>query len=52
MCSYVKKYAEFKNQTLEKSTGMQKCNAHRNIPGEVISQISTEMGYHIPQNLI
>ena len=52
MCSYVEKYAEFKNQTLKKSAGTQKCYAQRYTPGWAISQISTEMGYPIPQNLI
>ena len=33
VCSYVVKYAEFKNQTLKKSAGTQKCYARRNIPG-------------------
>ena len=33
MCSYVEKYAEFKNQTLKKSAGTQKCYAQRNTPG-------------------
>ena len=52
VCSYVEKYAQFKNQTLKKSAGTQKCYARRNSTGYVISQISTEMGYPIPQNLI
>ena len=34
MCSYVEKCAEFKNQTLKKSAGTQKCYAQRNTPGE------------------
>ena len=33
VCSYVEKYAEFKNQTLKKSAGTQKCYAQRNTPG-------------------
>ena len=34
-CSYVEKYAEFKNQTLysKTSAGTQKCYAQRNTPG-------------------
>ena len=53
VCSYVEKYAEFKNQTLKKNRLVHK-NAMRNrIPwGYAISQISTEMGYPIPNNLI
>ena len=43
VCSYVEKYAEFKNQTLKKIDWYTKV---------LISQISTEMGYPIPQNLI
>ena len=31
--SYVEKYAEFKNETLKKSAGTQKCYARRNTPG-------------------
>ena len=30
--SYEEKYAEFKNQTLKKSPGTQKCYAQRNTP--------------------
>ena len=30
---YVEKWAEFKNQTLKKSAGTQKCYAQRNNPG-------------------
>ena len=37
-------YAEFKNQTLKKSTGTQKCYAQRNTPGYAISQNSAKMG--------
>ena len=33
VCSYVEKCAEFKNQTLKKSAGTQKCYAQWNIPG-------------------
>ena len=33
VCSYVEKCAEFKNQTLKKSAGTQKCYAQRNIRG-------------------
>ena len=33
VCSYVEKYAEFKNQTLKKSAGTQKCYAKRNTLG-------------------
>ena len=33
VCSYEEKYAEFKNQTLKKSAGTQKCYAQRNTPG-------------------
>ena len=33
VCSYVGKYAEFKNQTLKKLAGTQKCYARRNTPG-------------------
>ena len=33
VCSYVEKYAEFKNQTLKKSAGTQKCYAQRSTPG-------------------
>ena len=32
-CSYVEKYAEFKDRTLKKSAGTQKCFALRNTPG-------------------
>ena len=59
MCSYVEKCAEFKNQTLKK-IGWYTKNAMRNGisggggggGGVAISQISTEMGYPIPHNLI
>ena len=33
VCSYIEKYAEFKNQTLKKSVGTQKCYARRNTTG-------------------
>ena len=33
VCSYGEKCAEFKNQTLKKSAGTQKCYAERNTPG-------------------
>ena len=33
MSSYVEKYAEFKNQTLKKTAGTQKCYAQWNTPG-------------------
>ena len=33
VCSYVEKCAEFKNQTLKKSAGTQKCYAQQNTPG-------------------
>ena len=33
VCSYVEKSAEFKNQTLKKLAGTQKCYAQRNTPG-------------------
>ena len=33
VCSYVEKYAEFKNQSLKKSAGTQKCYARRNTLG-------------------
>ena len=33
VCSYVEKYAEFKNQTLKKSAGTQKCYAQWNTTG-------------------
>ena len=52
VCSYEEKYAEFKNQPLKKSAGTQKCYAQRNTPGVGNSQISTEMGNPIQQNLI
>ena len=52
VCSYVEKNAEFKNQTLKKSAGAQKCYAQRNTSGVGNFSISTEMGYPIPQNLI
>ena len=32
VCSYVEKYAEFKNQTLKKSAGTQKFCGRRNTP--------------------
>ena len=32
VCSYVKKYAEFKNQTLKKTAGTQNCYVQRNTP--------------------
>ena len=32
-CSYVEKCAEFKNQTLKKSAGTQKCYVQQNTPG-------------------
>ena len=44
MCSYVEKCAEFKNQTLKKSAGTQKCYAQRNTQGYAISQNSAKMG--------
>ena len=44
VCSYVKKCAEFKNQTLKKSAGTQKFYAQRNTPGYEISQNSAKMG--------
>ena len=34
VCSYVEKYAEFKNQTVKKSAGTQKSYAQRSNPGE------------------
>ena len=51
--SYVEKYAKFRNQTLKKNWLVHK-NAMRSgtPPGSAISQISTEMGYPMPQNLI
>ena len=33
VCSYVEKCAEFKNQTLKKMAGTQKCYAQLNTPG-------------------
>ena len=45
VCSYVGKCAEFKNQTLKKSTGTQKCYAQRNTTGYAISQIALTWGY-------
>ena len=33
VCSYIEKNAEFKNQTLKKLVGTQKCFARRNTPG-------------------
>ena len=33
VCSYVEKCPEFKNQTLKKSAGTQKCYAQWNAPG-------------------
>ena len=33
VCSYVEKFAEFKNQTLKISPGTQRCYAQRNTPG-------------------
>ena len=33
LCSYVEKNAEFKNQTLKKSAGTQKCYEQGNTPG-------------------
>ena len=44
MCSYVEKCAKFKNQTLKRSAGTQKCYAQRNTPGCAISQNSAKMG--------
>ena len=32
VCTYAEKCAEFKNQTLKKSAGTQKCYAQRNTP--------------------
>ena len=40
VCSYEEKYAEFKNQTLKKSDGTQKCYAQRNAPE--VSNFSNE----------
>ena len=57
VCSYVEKYAEFKNQTLKKNRLVQVLCATE-YPGggggggRQISQISTKMGYPIPHNLI
>ena len=53
VCSYKEKYAEFKNQTLKKIGWYTKvlCAAEYH-PGRHFFQISTEMGYPIPQNLI
>ena len=42
--SYVEKCAEFKNQTLKKSAGTQKCYAQRNSPGYAIYQNSAKIG--------
>ena len=42
--SYVEKCAEFKNQTLKKSAGTQKCYAHGIPPGYALSQNSAKMG--------
>ena len=33
VCSYIEKYAQFKNQTLTKSAGTQTCYLQRMIPG-------------------
>ena len=33
VCSYVERCAKFKNQTLKKLAGTQKCYAQRNAPG-------------------
>ena len=44
VCSYVEKCAEFKNLTLKKSAGTQKCYVQRNTPGKAISQNSAKMG--------
>ena len=44
VCSYVEKYAEFKNQTLKKSAGTQKCYAQRNTPGVCNISNSAKMG--------
>ena len=44
VCSYVEKCAEFKNQTLKKSAGTQKCYTQRNTPGVCnISQNGSKM---------
>ena len=42
--SHVEKCAEFKNKTLKKSAGTQKCYAQRNTPGCAISQNGAKMG--------
>ena len=47
-----RKNAEFKNQTLKKTAGTQNAMRSKIPPGQAFSQISTEMGYPIPQNLI
>ena len=44
VCSYVEKCAEFKNQTLKKPAGTQKCYAQRMPLGYAISQNSAKMG--------
>ena len=48
MCSYVEKYGDFKNQTLGTQNAM--CNGIT--WGWAISQISTEIGDPMPNNLI
>ena len=42
--SYVEKCAEFKNQTLKKSTGTQKCYVQWNTPGVGNISNTAEMG--------
>ena len=44
MFSHVEKCTDFKNQTLKKSAGTQKCYAQRNIPGYALSQNSAKIG--------
>ena len=45
MCSYVKKCAELKNQTLKKSTGTQKCYLQRNTQGVCNLKIALKWEY-------
>ena len=51
VCSYVEKYAEFKNQTLKKIGWYTKMLCATEYPGGR-QFLSTEMGYPKPHNLI
>ena len=52
VCSYAEKCAKFKNYTLKKSAGTQKCYAQRNTPGYAIAKMGLPLQVYTLNHVI